>query len=350
MDYTHDEQESLHHPLKEDSIEELDLESQPGYGVSCGRHRKMCSGRWCGVCVGVTLALILTTMLLTIFLGGSAFAQKSLDNAGIRVSTMSMSDFNSRGFQLHLVAIMDNRSPVAANTHDATVSMKFNGEVVGSTTLPAQKLPAGGELELDLQQSVTVDPAQQAAFTKLSSALLNQEEVQLTMHAKVDVHALGLTLKGLTLDKQVSLNGFNGFKSPAPLVTRSAVVSTTKNTITMELDISLDNTASVAIGDLGPLSLSLHSGETHLGNATTNTSAALAFGVNTYTARALLVRPTNPKDQAVFTRILSNYSSGLPSTVQMQGLATDKTPTLLVNGLEQLQTQGVLPGLSRTLR
>merc|ERR1712166_816314 len=88
----------LEQPLTKETCADFKNQPEPSYGVICGsRFRRTCSGRWCAVCTGITLAVLLGALLLVIFLGGHNLAQTSIDDAGIRVDSLSMTNF-SAGF------------------------------------------------------------------------------------------------------------------------------------------------------------------------------------------------------------------------------------------------------------
>lgn len=377
----------------------------------CGWRWGTCNmrGHVCAI-VSITLLIVITTLVLVgVFVGGAALAQSSMDNAGVTITSLSMSEFSDLkrvtgnrsligggSFKLHLVGSLDNRSPLAATMHEAEVTMTYpvccttasgvgrevcvpkyvpksphvtcSQRAVGSMTLSQQDLPASGQLALDITPTVSVNTAQKPAFDTFSRDLLANKTIALGMQASVDVTASGLTFKGLKLDKSVTLKGFGSFLEPAPVVTRTSVVKTAyrppsahdgagEDSITMELDIELENRATVEIHGMAPLKFQVFSGvpgdffSNPLGTVvTTGNATSVAFGRNKYIAVATLTRRCSPwqscKDLR-FIEIMSNYSSGLPSILKLKGddSLTQSQPALLQYGLSHLTTQGVLPGL-----
>ena len=94
-----------------------------------------------------------------------------------------MRKFSADQFELNLVGVLDNRSPLSATMHETTISMLYDGHEVGSMKMPEQSLPAGGELKLNVTQTATVSKGQKAAFDKFSKALLAEKTLTLGMQA-----------------------------------------------------------------------------------------------------------------------------------------------------------------------
>merc|ERR1712194_67658 len=147
------------------------------------------------VCCLAVCAGVVALVLVAVFVGGGSLAQTSLDDAGISITAMSMSNFDVNGFKLNLLGILDNRSPLEAKMHAATMTMSYDGQAVGSMTMPQQSLPAGATLELNVTQTVTVLESQKAAFSLFSSVLLTTATVAMDIEATVDLEAAGLTFK-----------------------------------------------------------------------------------------------------------------------------------------------------------
>lgn len=99
---------------------------------------------------------------------------------------------------------------------------------------------------------------------------------------------------------------------------------------------------------LGTLKFALWTGGERIGFATA-ADADLKFGSNSYTAHATMTRTKEPSQVAAMLALLSNYSSGNTSVIEMRGAADESNPALLGPALAKLVTHGELPGIEPML-
>ncbi|KAG0041855.1 hypothetical protein BGZ90_009621, partial [Linnemannia elongata] len=104
-----------------------------------------------------------------------------------------------------MVGDMDKTGPFHADiSFPGTVTVSWNNKVLGTTVIPGTSTASGGHGALNLQSSFQISDA--AAFSEFSAYMLNAETFVWHLSGKLNVKALGHTVKDLDLDKDITVN------------------------------------------------------------------------------------------------------------------------------------------------
>lgn len=115
-------EEELHEPLV--------------FGDSGGGMKAVARKHWtnhkCAIISGVVGVGTLMIVLISVFVGGQAFAQNAVGTTDIQIQEMIITsfadcpkDYANKCFKSNLALSIDNRNPLAASMHAGTMNLKF---------------------------------------------------------------------------------------------------------------------------------------------------------------------------------------------------------------------------------
>ncbi|CAG8474891.1 9702_t:CDS:2 [Paraglomus occultum] len=213
--------------------------------------------------------------------------QPIIDGSKLSVSSSQISHIKTKSFVTHLVGEISNAGSVPATISFPTgVTVSFEKKKLGKLLLPAVNVSDGvAKFDNDVDFKI----ADVEEFTKFSGAMLANKDFTWKLFAKdVVVNIPLIEIKGLTLDKEITVKGFDGLKDSK--VKDLKVTGPSKQGAGVALTIvdTFKNHAEVGI-ELGDVTFDLVSNKLVFGDAS---------------ASDVKFKPKKPSDISVAAEIL----------------------------------------------
>ncbi|KAG0011217.1 hypothetical protein BGZ82_003076, partial [Podila clonocystis] len=203
---------------------------------------------------------------------------------------------------------MEHTGPFHAEiTFPGTVTVSWNDTILGTTEIPGKSTASGGSGDLNLESSFVITDA--AAFTKFSSFMLNAESFEWHLSGKLNVKALGHTVKDLNLDKKIVVSAFNGlngikiekFSLPGDDPAGKGII--------VNIDTTVNNPSAIQMY-MGSLTLAISYKDVLMGYVSSS-GMTMVRGQQTLSMKGVLIPQTTPEGLAVTSDLMSRYCSNL---------------------------------------
>jgi len=195
--------------------------------------------------------------------------QKLIDNSKLSVSSSDISHIKANSFVAHLKGAIDGTGRIPADIiFPSGVKVSFEDNKLGNLLLPKISVSDGGaKIDNDVDFKIT-DIEQ---FTKFSGAMLANEAFTWSLFADDVVLAIPVIgqITGLTLDKKVTLKGFNGLKDITPKSFKVTGPSKQGVGVALEIVNAINNHADIGI-DLGSVTFVVSSNKVVFGDASSS--------------------------------------------------------------------------------
>ncbi|KAI8353463.1 hypothetical protein B0O80DRAFT_452126 [Mortierella sp. GBAus27b] len=203
-----------------------------------------------------------------------------------------------------MVGEMQNTGPFHADiSFPGTVYVSWEGVELGTTEIPGTSKAAGGHGDLNLQSKFTV--TNQTAFTEFSSYMLNAESFVWHLEGKLNVKALGHTVKDLDLKKDITVSAFKGLTGISIKKFSLPSDDPAGRGITIEIDTEVTNPSSIQMY-MGSLTLAISYKNTLMGYVTSD-SLTMVRGPQTLSMKGYLIPQTTPEGLADTSDMMSRY-------------------------------------------
>ncbi|RUS16102.1 hypothetical protein BC937DRAFT_91614, partial [Endogone sp. FLAS-F59071] len=294
------------------------------------------------ICVIITIVIFAIVIPVVLFVAFPQIAQMTVNG-----SSLSFSDVNitfptyenskrdvvanqNNSFTMSMSGSLGNTGPLGATiSFPSPITVTWNGILLGSLTLPPVSV-AGGSGILVATTTFLIDDSD--SFGNFSQFLLSQNSFTWVMDGVVTVSALGRTVNGLSLHKEVTLNGMGGF-TQAKILEFSLPSDDPNGGIDMSILTSLYNPSPLGV-QLGTINLNINYGSTFVGPVSA-AGVFLGSGNNNITLTGKMVKQTNPSDLANISELMSRYIAGLPSNTSAVGVSVAPDGTHSVGWLTE---------------
>jgi hypothetical protein len=315
-----------------------------------GQAKRHWANHRCAIISGACGFTSLIIILIIVFVGGANFAQSAVGSTDIKIQEMIITSFDdcpkgyeNKCFKANLKNSIDNRSPMGAQMHAATIDLKFNKKKFGTLNLPSMQLGAAATTSFSFEDEVALitDPD---VMTEFGSALMNQKDLSMTMAGKVKITAMGLSFN-VNLEKDVALKGVDKFQDPPAVVTDNFIIGSSKNSIQLGLKANITNPSTTGFTDIGQLQLLVKYKGVVVGVAKTKTKhQGMAIGVNSMEFVASLDR--TPENYDTVAEVLSSFTQAGDTIVTMHGFENTTSVKVLQGAMKNLQISNPINGLA----
>lgn len=201
--------------------------------------------------------------------------QRIVDQSVLSIETVLLSNPTETSFATHLVGGISQAGPFdAAISFPQGMTVFWNGGPIGQIAMPDIALAADIGASLDLDATVTVTDV--GHLTDFTRYLLTEPSFTWTIEgADLAVSALGINVTGISLSKQVVLNGMNGLKNGVTITHVDLPSNDPAGGITLLVNTIVVNPASIGV-QLSSLAFQTFYGETNIGPAAVTSPFTLA--------------------------------------------------------------------------
>ncbi|KAH7041863.1 hypothetical protein BKA57DRAFT_414041 [Linnemannia elongata] len=259
-------------------------------------------------------------------------AQGLMNKATINFSQIDITNPSATSMDIVMVGDMDNTGPFHADiSFPGTVTVSWNSKVLGTTVIPGTSTASGGHGTLNLQSSFQVTDA--AAFTEFSAYMLNAETFVWHLSGKLNVKALGHTVKDLDLDKDITVNAFHGLSGIKIEKFSLPGDDPTGKGILVNIDTTVNNPSAIQMY-MGSLTLAISYKDTLMGYVTSS-NLTMVRGSQILSMKGYLVPQSTPEGLAITSEMMSRYIGNLVTDTIATGFEVKPDG---VNSVEWLST------------
>ncbi|KAJ3095144.1 hypothetical protein HDU97_007233 [Phlyctochytrium planicorne] len=277
------------------------------------------------ICAGTTivlLAILIPVLLLVIV---PKIAQDSINSSRLTFASVSITNIKDDSYTLASTGRVENAGMFDAEiTFPSAVQVFWTNRPdgaadlqIGSMSLPGFSVsgaaPKSGNVEIPGTQFAVSSVDNMSAFSKF---LIAQGSFSWRLKGSAQAKALGITLKDLSLDKVVTLDGFSGLKNvtiktfdlPESDPTKGIVINTVTN---------VANPSFITI-ELGNLEFDSYVEGSKIGSLSSKEPVKMAPGDNKINLNGHL-RAIDPKDLATLGNVFSFYVGGKDTKLEVVG-------------------------------
>ncbi|GAA5914535.1 uncharacterized protein JCM6883_003197 [Sporobolomyces salmoneus] len=282
------------------------------------------------------------TLLLPVL--ARPIVQKIVDEAALGIDTVMISDPTNTAFTAGLVGSLTNSGPFdAVISFPQGLTVAWNGQPLGQIAMP--NISITGDVGADLNIAAAFAVADVGHLTEFTGYLLTEESFTWQIYGEnLAVTALGITVDGISIMKNVVLSGMNGFKNLVTIESFDLPSNDPLGGIHLTLQTSLTNPSSVGVA-LSQIGFQNSFGSTIIGPA----ASSSAFDLNPKSTIALplvgrLVPQSTEQGLADVSNIFNGFVHGVPSQLVVRGdYAGPSDCSWLNNGIKQLAIPVILP-------
>ncbi|GAA5969858.1 hypothetical protein JCM21900_004182 [Sporobolomyces salmonicolor] len=282
------------------------------------------------------------TLLLPVL--ARPIVQKIVDEAALGIDTVMITNPSNTAFTAGLVGSLTNSGPFdAVISFPQGLTVAWNGAPLGQISMPNISVTADVGAQLNLEAAFNV--ADVGHLTDFTGYLLTEPSFTWQIYGQnLEVSALGITVGGISIMKDVVLSGMNGFKNLVTIESFDLPYNDPAGGIHLTLQTSLQNPSSVGVS-LSTIGFQNYFGATNIGPAASNGS----FDLNPKSTIALplvgrLIPQSSPQGLADVSTIFNGFVHGVPSELVVHGdTAGPSDCTWLNAGIKQLAIPVILP-------
>ncbi|KAF9174632.1 hypothetical protein BGX21_006210 [Mortierella sp. AD011] len=267
-------------------------------------------------CIPSTIVIVVVAVVLILYVIMPKIAQGLMNKATINFSQIDISNPSPTSMDIVMQGDMKHTGPFHVEiSFPGTVDVSWNGIQLGTTEIPGTSSASGGHGSLDLQSSFSVTNS--SAFAEFSSYMLNAESFVWHLEGKINVKALGRTIKNLNLKKDITVNAFNGMTGVA--IQKFSLPGDDPNGdgIIVEIDTALTNPSAIQMY-MGSLTLAISYKDTLVGYVTSN-NLTLVRGSQTLSLKGVLIPQNTTEGLANTSELMSNYIGNFVSNTTATG-------------------------------
>lgn len=229
--------------------------------------------KWIGV---VALASVLLVLLIAFLVFWFAILdgifQHNMDKVRVTLNYFDIVRVDTtpgaRTLGMELSLRFQHDLPVGSKTKATQVHLEFAGSEFAALDLPVLDMKSG-EQEYDLLIAGNTLVTNADVFENLARTVITQQTLTIDTRAEVTARALGITRSGLQFERSLPFTGLNNFATQPSEINLMTVKSCTTSGLSLVINASVDNVASLGLAGIGALNLSLFYEQSYLGYAVT---------------------------------------------------------------------------------
>ncbi|KAF9115595.1 hypothetical protein BGX27_007332 [Mortierella sp. AM989] len=255
-------------------------------------------------CIPGTIVIVIVAVILALFVIMPKIAQGLMNKATINFSQIDIANPTPTSMDIVMQGDMQHTGPFHAEiSFPGTVAVFWNDIQLGTTQIPGTSTASGGQGALDLQSSFTVTNS--SAFIEFSSYMLNAESFVWHLEGKINVKALGRTVKDLDLSKDITVNAFNGLTGVAIQKFSLPGDDPSGKGIIIEIETAITNPSAIQMY-MGSLTLAISYKNTLMGYVTSS-NLTMVRGPQTLSMKGVLIPQNTIEGLADTSEMMSRY-------------------------------------------
>ncbi|KAF9372915.1 hypothetical protein CPC16_002128, partial [Podila verticillata] len=259
-------------------------------------------------CIPNAIIAIIIAVVLALYVIMPKIAQGLMNKSEISLTQIDITNPSPSGMDISMQGVMKKTGPFHAEiTFPGLVTVLWNDKELGTTEIPGTSTASGGSGDLNVQSKFVI--TNEAAFTEFSSYMLNAETFEWQLVGKLNVKALGHTVKDLDLNKKINVNAFNGLSGIKIKSFSLPGDDPTGKGILVEIETTVTNPSAIQMY-MGSLTLAISYKDVLMGYVS-STGLTMVRGEQTLAMKGVLIPQSTPEGLATTSEMMSRYCSNL---------------------------------------
>ncbi|KAI8362386.1 hypothetical protein B0O80DRAFT_421911 [Mortierella sp. GBAus27b] len=269
----------------------------------------------CIVILVIVLAILIPIVLLVIL---PKLVQSIVNGSTMSMNQLNMTDATEAGMKVSLSGGINNAGifPATINFPEPII-VSWEGQQLGSMSMSSVKATGGKASILDMTSFTIID---KEAFTTFAKQMLVIESFTWTLTSKVEVVAIGRTIKNIDLKKELKMLGMNGFGQVTIQSFSMPGDAPNGAGALVKLVTSMNNPSPIGM-TLGTMVLDMFYENTHLGQVTATGAVLVGNSPSPLVLEGVLFKQTNQTDLDNVSVLMSNYLAGKVTMTRARGLS-----------------------------
>ncbi|KAG0231208.1 hypothetical protein BGW41_002236 [Actinomortierella wolfii] len=270
-------------------------------------------------CAILTVVIVAIAVPVALFVILPKVAQSIVNQSELRFNNIQITEPTNTSMKMALSGALGNAGPFHATvSYPVPIEVFYQGVKLGEMTDMPETKASGGKGAIEGVSTFTI--TDEAAFSAFSKDMLGNQQFDWDLHGKVEIRAMGRTVKNLNLNKKITMLGMNGF--PEVNILKFDLPSDAPNGqgINLVIDTSMNNPSPIGV-QLGTVVLDISYNGTRLGQVRADNAALTGNSPSILNLTGVMEPLTNPADLEKVGGLFSAYLAGLPSDTQAKGVA-----------------------------
>ncbi|KAG0056016.1 hypothetical protein BGZ83_006629 [Gryganskiella cystojenkinii] len=269
-------------------------------------------------CVVITVVLVAILVPVILFLILPKVAQKIVNNSTLSFDRISITEPTNTTMVMAMDGSLGNAGPFHATvTYPEPIKVLYNGNVLGAMDPLPDTTASGGSGKVTGQSKFTI--TDEAAFATFSKSMLGEKSFTWTLQSTVQIKAMGRTIKGLTLNKDITLLGMNGFPQVEILSFNLPSDAPNGQGINLAIDTAMHNPSPIGVS-LGTIVLDISYQGIRLGQVRANGASLEGNSQSILNLTGIMEPQTTPEGLAKVSSLFSAYIAGNVSETTAKGV------------------------------
>ncbi|KAI8054090.1 hypothetical protein BDF22DRAFT_768949 [Syncephalis plumigaleata] len=292
-----------------------DIVDEPGKQGRRGffkTRRRMCL---C-ICCLITLIFLAIFIPVLIFVIVPAIAQAAVSAAKMSITSANITNPQEDYFTMQMAGMVTDTGPFDAQIElKDKVRLYYEGVELGRMKMDPLVTKAGVGATID--SSLTFEVTNKEGFGDFAKVMMQKSEFKWSIKGEARARAMGITLDGIKLEKEITLKGMQNFPN-VKLKSFDLPSNHKLGGIAMNAEASMDNPSPFGI-DLGDLTFDIFYNNLRIVSANV-TGVKITPGTNHMSMMGQLLPQPRAEDRDNLSGMLSNYVTGKPSKTRVVGV------------------------------
>ncbi|KAI9228049.1 MAG: hypothetical protein DHS80DRAFT_23677 [Piptocephalis tieghemiana] len=283
------------------------------------------------LCFLLFLLLLIILIPLIILVIVPAVAQSAINGSKMSITSAHITSPKEDSFVMRMSGLVTDTGPFDAEIEMATpIQVYSDGVLLGEMMMDPISSKAG--VGAKLESSPTFRVTNKDGFGDFSGRMLRTESFTWTLDGEVNIHAMGMTLTGIRLQKDITMKGMNNFPG-VKILAFDLPSNHPDGGITLSITSSLVNPSPIGM-EVGDMAFDITYRDMKIGEAEA-TSVNLLPGVNEIQMQGRMIPQSSSEGLDVVSDMFTRYMAG--ETSPMSCIGTRTRPNSLSPPLSWLQ-------------
>ncbi|KAF9900680.1 hypothetical protein BX616_002526 [Lobosporangium transversale] len=270
-------------------------------------------------CAIMTVIIVAVAVPIALFVILPKIAQVIINGSSMSFKSIQISNPTNTSLNMAMDGSLQNTGPFSATIKfPEPIQVYYNDILLGSMSLPDTKA-SGGSGALDVTDA-PFNINDEAAFGAFSADMMNKEKFTWVLKSKVTIVALGRTVPDLDLNKELVLDGMNGFPGVQILKFDLPSDAAPGQGINLVIDTAMNNPSPIGVS-LGTMVLDISYNNVALGQVKATGASIMGGQQSVLNLTGTMFPQTTPEGLATVSELFSAYIAGKSSETTARGVS-----------------------------
>ncbi|KAF9576485.1 hypothetical protein EC968_007963 [Mortierella alpina] len=268
-------------------------------------------------CILITIVLLAILIPIIILVVLPKLVQSIVNKSTMSLAQINMTEATEISTKVSLAGAVGNAGIFSATIDfPEPIVVAWEGHQIGNMSMSSIRASGG---KGSIVEKTTFFITDKDAFSNFAKKMMSVESFIWTLSSKVNVRAVGRTIRDVNMGKEIQMLGMNGF-SNVTIDSFDLPGDAPNNTgAYVRLVTAMNNPSPIGL-DLGTIAFDLFYNDTYLGQVESKNAVLVGDSASTLTLEGVLNRHTNQTDLDKISVLMSNYLAGNSSLTLGKGV------------------------------